>query len=1125
VPVRASCKIFISIPFFYKSGYAFWREIYMRIKSLLLKLNIILFLLTLFPLTAVSGVHKIILEKDKKYYNLGQSLYILEDKDGRMSIDNILKDDHDSMFIKNSNDAPNYGFTHSTFWARFEINNPDDITDELYLEIAYPLLDLIELYIVDKNKTYQKKVAGYNYNFENRELQYRNAVFKIRINKGDNLYYIRIKSSGTVTFPIVLQTADYLIESGTHDYIILGLYYGILIVMVLYNLFVFLSVRDRSYLYYISYISSFVIFSLSLNGIGFQNLWPHNIWWQKVSIPFLIFVGIFTIGLFIRSFLDLKKFSVLTDRIVQLMMIMSFTGMVISVLLDYSITIRLSAVCVVVSVSICFFVGIISIIKGNRSARFYLLAWTCFLIGCFVFALKANGYIPFNPMTQYAMQAGSAAEVILLSFALGDRINILKEEKEAAQLRTIEIQKSATEQLERKVAERTMELNEANEHLKELDKIKSNFFANISHEIRTPLTLILSPVESVLQGDYDREIDGRFFENLQRNSVKLLKLINNLLDFSKIEAGRMNLKIQEVDIVALIKNYVASLHSSAESKGIAMDFITAGSGIPLYIDIEKMDKIIMNLFSNSLKFTDKGGYIKVTVRDDDEFCYMDFEDSGIGIPSDKLEYIFDRFSQIDAGSTRKYEGTGIGLALVKELIEMQGGTITVSSRFIDDFPEGHGTTFTVAVPKGREHLRSNDNVRVVENSALDESVSDYRFSGLGGISDPKSEERAVELSEGNAERFGTDILVVEDNPDMQNFLKFLLQKYYNVHIAENGEEGYRTATMIKPALIVSDVMMPVMNGYEMTKKIKEDKLLNRIPVIMLTAKSDVSSRIEGIEYGADDYLAKPFNSRELLSRIRTLIKTRNYEYAIEKRNNEIEEELKIARLIQHRLLPQAIPDIHGFKIHPTYIPMDKVGGDFYDYKENGNFIEILIADVSGHGLVSAFISMIAKMAFDSIYIKNSCTHVLYQLNDILCNSTVNENYMTTFFCLIDRESRVMKYSNAGHVYPVVYRKSNDEFFELKAKGKPLGWFTDLELSEEQVQLEAGDRVAFYTDGITECMNSEGRLFGERQFREFMRNNSDIEPEIFASSVIDTLKTFCGNEKFNDDLCLLVFDVC
>lgn len=1086
--------------------------------------KILILFLILLPFTAIADSQFVTLEQDKNHYNLGRSLYILEDKSGNITIDNIIRNEYSSRFVKNETDAPNYGFTSSTFWARFEINNPAAISRLMYLEIAYPLLDLIELYIPGPGNEFQKKTGGYDYTFNNRELNYRNVVFTINVQPGNNFYYVKIKSSGTVTFPLVLQTPEYLVETSTIHYLILGMYYGILFVMILYNLFVFISVRDRSYLYYITYITSFMLFSFSLNGMAFQNFWPNSIWWQKISVPFLIFFGIFTIGQFIRSFLDLKTFSSLADKIVQLMMLLAFAGMVLSFTINYSIVIRLSAVYVPVSVSICFLVGIFCIIRGNRSARFYLLAWTCFLIGCTVFALKATGFIPFNILTQYAMQAGSAAEVVLLSFALGDRINILKEEKETAQLRTIEIQKNATENLERKVAERTMELNKANEDLKELDKLKSNFFANISHEIRTPLTLILSPVESVLQGDYDNKIDNKFFENLQRNAIRLLKLINNLLDFSKIEAGQMNMKIQEVDVVTFIRNYIVSVHSAAESKGITMNFVSMSSSIPLLIDIEKTDKIVMNLFSNSLKFTDKGGFITVTVREDEKNCYIEFEDSGIGIPPAKIESVFDRFSQVDAGSTRKYEGTGIGLALVKEFVELHCGSIKVKSRFINESPEDHGTVFTVSIPKGKEHFEGKENIQYIESEELEESITDYRFFGMREMTDLKRDKGSGQQLHDSDNKYGTDILIVEDNSDMQNFLKFLLQKYYNVHIAENGEEGYKIALELKPALIVSDVMMPVMNGYEMTKKIKEDNNLKRTPVIMLTAKSDISSKIEGIEYGADDYLTKPFNSKELLTRIRMLLKTRNYENAIERRNNEIEEDLKIARLIQHRLLPQSIPDISGYKFHPTYIPMDKVGGDFYDFNSNGNFIEIFIADVSGHGLVSAFISMIAKMAFDSIYIKHSCTHVLYQLNDILCNSTVNSNYMTTFFCMIDRESNVMRYSNAGHLSPIVYRKKNDAFYELKARGKPLGWFPELQLEEEQIQLEQGDRVLFYTDGITECMDGDKQLFEEERFRGFIRKNSSLEPEIFSGRLIDELKVFCKNDKFNDDLCLLVFDI-
>jgi signal transduction histidine kinase/serine phosphatase RsbU (regulator of sigma subunit) len=678
--------------------------------------------------------------------------------------------------------------------------------------------------------------------------------------------------------------------------------------------------------------------------------------------------------------------------------------------------------------------------------------------------------------------------------------------------------------LEKKVDERTAQLQEANQKLHELDRLKSNFFANISHELRTPLTLLLSPVESVLQGDYGEKVERIFFENLHRNGIRLLKLINNLLDFSKIEAGRMNMKIHEMDIIAFLKNYVISIHSAAESKGIEMRFASLHDSVSLFIDQEKMDKIIMNLFSNSLKFTEKGGFIKINITDDAKYCYIVFEDSGVGIPSDKIDLVFDRFSQVDSGSTRKYEGTGIGLSLVKEFVVLHGGEVSVTSRFIDDFPASHGTCFVMTIPKGKDHFADNENIYFVKSSELEASASDHRFFGMREMAEFKEGSDNIDAPEQKKAESGNTILVVEDNPDLRNFLKFLLSEHYNVHLAVNGGDGLNKARELKPDLIISDVMMPVMNGYEMTKKIKEDKDLKRIPVIMLTAKAELAEKIEGLENGADDYLTKPFSSKELFARIKILLKTRNYEIILEKRNSEIEEELKIARLLQHKLLPHHIPEITGYRFHPIYIPMDKVCGDFYDFSDHGGHIEIFISDVSGHGLVAAYISLIAKMALDSISEKTSCSHVMHLLNEVICKCTVNSNYITAFFCIVEKDTNIMKYSNAGHMPPLVYRKNNNDFYELKAKGKPLGWFADLQLSEEQIQLEKGDRVLLYTDGITECMNGSRELFGEKRFKDFIISNIDLEPEAFSDKLINDLKIFSGNDKFDDDLCLIVFDV-
>ncbi len=678
--------------------------------------------------------------------------------------------------------------------------------------------------------------------------------------------------------------------------------------------------------------------------------------------------------------------------------------------------------------------------------------------------------------------------------------------------------------LENKVEERTCQLQEANRKLQEMDRLKSNFFANISHEIRTPLTLILAPVESVLHGDYKGNIERGFFENLYRNAIILLKLINNLLDLSKIEAGRMGMRIIETDIVTFIRKYTGSFHSAAESKGITVNFSSPENPVNLFIDHDKMDKIIMNLFANSLRFTERGGFINIDTTEDSANCYITISDSGIGIPSGKLDDVFDRFSQVESGLTRKYEGTGIGLALVKEFVHMHGGNVSVNSRFIGESPEDHGTEFTITLPKGNSHFVHNDNVRLIEKRDLEAETDiclSFDGSDLSGFNDWRSEQETA-FPVVPASHYS--VLIVEDNHDMRNFLAFLLKDQYNVHFAVNGEEGLQSAEELRPDIIISDIMMPVMNGYEMTAKLKAKNNLRRIPVILLTAKADITEKIEGLEFGADDYLTKPFSSRELLTRINGLLKTRDYELALEKRNREIEEDLRTARLIQTRLLPQEIPVVSGYRFHPLYIPMDEVGGDFYDFNVSSRYIEIFISDVSGHGLVSAFIALIAKMALDSITERDSCMWVMQLLNSIICKSTVNTNYMTAFFCLVDRETGLMSYSNTGHMPPLVYRRSSDTFFELKTKGKPLGLFEDFQPVEDSIQLEHGDRVVFYTDGITECMGEKSELFGEGRFRAFIKENWETEPEVFSSSLVEELRAFSGREGFGDDLCMLVFDV-
>lgn len=693
---------------------------------------------------------------------------------------------------------------------------------------------------------------------------------------------------------------------------------------------------------------------------------------------------------------------------------------------------------------------------------------------------------------------------------LGSTVKMIRGDNNEIQFHTI-----ARDINERKRAEIARE---------ELENQKSRFFSNISHEIRTPLTLILSPVESALQGDLGRDMDSPFLEGIHRNALRLLKLINSLLDFSTLEAGQMTLKIREIDTVTMIGNYVSTVQSAAESRDLTLAFRSEIEDCLIYADLEKLDKIIMNLLSNAMKFTDEGGSVVITLEENDKSCRFSVADNGVGIPPDKISSIFNRFSQADSSSTRKFEGTGIGLALAKELTELHGGFILVESRHIDEYPENHGTTFTVVLPKGKDHLEGRDDVEFVKNVELDEQKkTEKRFIGMREMHDltePSGNKYEAETDE----TFSYDLLVVEDNPDMRDFISMLLQEHYRIHTAENGLLGLERAREIMPDLIITDVMMPEMNGYDMTKALKADEKLMRIPVLMITAKADMSYKLEGLEYGADDYLTKPFNSKELLARIKGLLKTYELDKRDLQRKQEIENDLDIARLLQHKLLPEKDPAISGFTIHSAYIPMDKVGGDFYDFREREGFLDILVADVCGHGLSGAFLAAVAKIAIHGIIERPSTRRVLNKLNDIICRFTVKYKYITTFFCSINLQEKRLVYSSAGHLPQYLYRSKTDKIHELKSKGMPLGLFRSIEIGEETIDLQPGDRLILHTDGIIESENEERGMFGEERFLEFIRENREKTPEEFNHQLLRELIDYNGSDNFNDDLTMVVVDI-
>ncbi len=460
--------------------------------------------------------------------------------------------------------------------------------------------------------------------------------------------------------------------------------------------------------------------------------------------------------------------------------------------------------------------------------------------------------------------------------------------------------------LENKVAQRTAELSEAYEKLKSLDHAKNEFFSNISHEFRTPLTLLLGPVDSILAGEYGQALrrDHEIFSVMRTNIIRLLKLINNLLDFSRIDAGKMQPRKVGTDVSSLLEFFASSVESSAKSRGISFVYDDRTEGINAVLDPDLFEKAVFNLISNSFKFTPPGGTVILQLdaripEDGKEGTFsVSVKDTGIGIPEDKLDYIFERFAQVDSSVSRKFEGAGIGLALAKEIAEMHKGRISVKSA------EGKGACFIMTFPY-------KDSIETKDNEPEDFAVREWNLADIAMMSDAPPLP-AADLNPGSPPDSKPEILVVEDNSGMRQFLSGILSPDYGVHTAENGKLGLELALRVKPDLVLADVMMPVMDGYEMTARIKSEPSLKGIPVILLTAKADEKMKLEGFEKGADDYVIKPFSSPELHARIRACLEMKRLRDEAFQRQAMLEKTLKDRDAAQKRfqetaeLLPGAI---------------------------------------------------------------------------------------------------------------------------------------------------------------------------------------------------------------------------
>jgi signal transduction histidine kinase len=522
---------------------------------------------------------------------------------------------------------------------------------------------------------------------------------------------------------------------------------------------------------------------------------------------------------------------------------------------------------------VVLFTAIGSLLPINRRQASFVISGLC--VGYFAMPFMGSDPVPWSQFGLHLFFLGAAAFCGVISCQVLDRMRFsdFKQRRE----------------LERAASE-----------LREMDRAKSRFTANIHHELRTPLTLMLSPLDAIRSGDFGEvpETVERALRTMNANGLRLLKLINNLLDLAKIESEELRIHRTAVDLAQLSAELVEGARPMAERKAIELALEGFEDTPITYVDSDAFEKIIVNLVGNSLKFTEQGRIV-VSGEACDEGIHITVSDTGIGVPKDQLQKVFNRFAQVDASATRKHEGTGIGLSLVQELVHLHGGRVWAESE-----GEGCGTQMHVILPvgeadaveeelilessKGRSRSAAGSfEAMAAEISFTLEDRDEARYTQLQQHLERRDGARvdAGEAELGTSHPPGTpEVVIAEDNTEMRRLLAFLIGREFRVRVASNGREALEAVRESPPELVVTDVMMPEMSGTDLCRALKENPQTSGIPVMLVTSKAEREMKIEGLELGAEDYVTKPFHPRELLARVRSLVRLRRLQEEIAAQN-------------------------------------------------------------------------------------------------------------------------------------------------------------------------------------------------------------------------------------------------
>ncbi len=812
-------------------------------------------------------------------YSLGRSWAVLTvpaDSARSVTLDQVRAPAWAARFRPSQQDVPNFRGSGGDVWLRATLLNQAGPTTVWLLRALAAASDSLTVYVVRADGHVLQLEASPAVSYARSHVEpSRHYNLRLPLPKGQpTVVYVRA-SAGPLNLSMYEQ---HFFRNFTYwENFAIAAFLGSLLMLALYNLFLYASIRERSYLYYVGYVLSFSALMLQMKNLLYLWLYPLLAGGRDELLHLLLLGANILLGnLMARAFLETPRRVPLLDWLLRAMLLLAPLPLLLRLLSLNSAATLLSIVLPLVSCLVLIVVGTAVLRTGYRPARYYMAGWGVVVLSIVSYNLAQLNILPANGWTINSSSIAWGLEMVFLSLGLADRINLSRQAQREAQakvLATMSEKKIVQQRANQQLAARAAELEQANaqlqaslattDHLQELDTIKTNFFTNISHEFRTPLTLILGPAEELAAESPDpasRRRGGLILRNAQR----LLRLINQLLDLSKLDAGAMHLAPTRGDVAALARQLAATFASMAEARGVR--FRTEGADrLPFVFDAPKLEVVLTNLLSNALRFTPTGGEIALSWREVPATSAapagleLTVHDTGPGIAAEHQPRLFDRFYQGAHPTTPDAQpGTGVGLTLVRELTELHGGTVAVSSR------AGEGAAFTVRLPQG-----------LVPGPAA--AAPDEQPDAAVSVATSLAADADVEQLNPDADV----VLFIEDNEDVREFIRTSLAPAgYRLLEAADGLQGVATALAEVPDLIISDVMMPGLDGHGVVRQLKQHPATSHVPIVLLTARSTTTDRLEGLETGADVYLGKPFAARELRAQVRNLLalrdRTRSY---------------------------------------------------------------------------------------------------------------------------------------------------------------------------------------------------------------------------------------------------------